>query len=100
MAALPPQTFLGALQGCGSTFLPFRYLMAYYGLLDAEGGRTLVPARLRDLLDEAFPLMAEDLRSVRLGLRITSTTAAERAGLDLAVYRALEEGNVERTRQT
>ena len=58
-----------------------------------------MPARLRDLLDEAFPLMAEDLRSVRLGLRITSTTAAERAGLDLAVYRALEEGNVERAQE-
>ena len=27
-AALPPQTFLDVLQGCGSAFLPFRYLRA------------------------------------------------------------------------
>ena len=36
--------------------------------------------------------MAEDLRAAREGLGITSTVAAGRAELDLALYRALEEG--------
>lgn len=48
----------------------------------------------RDLLDEALPLMAEDLHAARLGLRIASATAAERCGLGLAVYRVLEEGRI------
>ena len=40
--------------------------------------------------------MAEDLRVARVGFDITSTVAAERAELDPALYRALEEGNVVR----
>ena len=48
----------------------------------------------RDLLGEALLLMAEDLHAARLGLRVASATAAERCGLGLAVYRALEEGRI------
>ena len=51
---------------------------------------------LHDLLEEAFPLMAEDLRAARVGLGITSTVAAERAELNPALYRALEEGSAVR----
>ncbi len=38
--------------------------------------------------------MAEDLRAARVGLNIALAVAAERAELDPAVYRALEDGNV------
>ena len=61
-----------------------------------QGYRSLVPIGLDDLLEEAFRLMAEDLRAARVGLGITSTVAAERADIDPALYRALEEGNVVR----
>ena len=44
-AAFPPETFLGALQGCGSGFLPFRYLRASYGALDAGCYTELVAFR-------------------------------------------------------
>ena len=53
-----------------------------------------MPTGLHDFLEEAFPLLAEDLLAARVGLDIASTVAAERAELDPAVYRALEEGNV------
>lgn len=44
----------------------------------------------RDLFEEAFALMAADLRAARLDLGITLTGAAERAGLDHGRYRSLE----------
>ena len=59
-----------------------------------RGYRSQVPIGLRDLLDEAFRLMSEDLRATRAGLGISSTVAAERAELDPDLYRSLEEGNV------
>ncbi len=49
-----------------------------------------------DLIEEAFPLMAEDLRATRVGLGIASKVAAQRAELDPAFYRALEEGSAAR----
>ena len=55
------------------------------------------PTGLHDLLEEALPLMAEDLRVARVGLGLTSTVAAERAELDTALYCALEEGSVAST---
>ena len=61
-----------------------------------QGHHPRAPIGLHDFLDEAFPLMAEDLRAARVGLDITSTVAAECAELDPALYRALEEGNVVR----
>ena len=54
------------------------------------------PTGFGDFLEKAFPLMAEDLRAARVGLGLTSTVAAERAGLDPALYRALEEGSAAR----
>ena len=54
------------------------------------------PTGFGDSLEEAIPLMAEDLRAARAGLGLTSTVAAERAGLDPALYRALEEGSAAR----
>ena len=56
-----------------------------------------MPIGLHDLLEEALPLLAEDLRAAREGLGITSTEAAERAELDPALYRALEEGVADST---
>ena len=58
--------------------------------------RPRLPTSLHDLLQESFPLIAEDLRVAREGLGITSAVAAERAELDPALYRALEEGSVVR----
>ncbi len=55
-----------------------------------------MPIGWHDLIDKAFPLMAEDLRAARVGLGITSTVAAECAELDPALYRALEEGSAVR----
>ena len=52
------------------------------------------PQGCHDFLEEAVPLLAEDLLAARVGLDIASTVAAKRAELDPAVYRALEEGNV------
>ena len=61
-----------------------------------QGHHPRAPIGLHDFLEDAFPLLAEDLRAARVGLDITSTVAAERAELDPALYRALEEGNVVR----
>ena len=61
-----------------------------------QGHHPRAPTGLHDFLEEAFPLMAEDLRAARVGFDITSTVAAERAELDPALYRALEKGNVVR----
>ena len=61
-----------------------------------QGHHPRVPTGLHDFLEEAFPLLAEDLLAARVGLDITSTLAAECAELDPALYRALEEGNVVR----
>ena len=51
---------------------------------------------LRELLEGAVPLLAEDLRLAREELGISSKVAAKRAGLEPAVYRVLEEGEAER----
>ena len=59
-----------------------------------QGHHPQLPTGLHDFLEEAFPLMAEDLRAARVGLNIALAVAAERAELDPAVYRALEDGNV------
>ena len=61
-----------------------------------QGHRSLVPIGLDDLVEEAFPLIAEDLRAARVGLGIASPVAAKRAKLDPTLYRALEEGSVVR----
>ena len=61
-----------------------------------QGRRSPAPIGLHDLAEEAFPLIAEDLRAARVGLGITSTVAAECAELDPTLYLALEEGSVVR----
>ena len=64
---------------------------------EGHGGqrhKSLVPIGLHDLLEEALPLIAEDLRLARVRLGITSAEAAERAELDPALYCELEEGSV------
>ena len=61
-----------------------------------QGRRSRLPARLHDLLEESFPLIGEDLRAARVRLGITSSVAAERAELNPALYRALEEGSAVR----
>ena len=50
-----------------------------------------------DPFEEAVLLLAEDLRTARRGLGITSTEAAERAELDPALYCAFEESSVVRS---
>ena len=55
-----------------------------------------MPTRFQYLIDEALPLIAKDLRSARVGLGITSATAAKLAELDPAIYSALEECTVAR----
>jgi len=55
------------------------------------------PTNFDGFLEEAFPLIAEDLRAARIGLGLTSAVAAERAELSLTLYRALEHGSVART---
>ena len=64
-----------------------------------QRGRLAGPAGLTEFLNEAFPLMAEDLRLARLGLGISLECAADRSELDLPVYRALEEGIAARNRE-
>ena len=59
--------------------------------------RSLAPMGLDELLEEAIPLIAEDIRAARTEMRITSAGAAKRAGLAVARYRALEKGNIRRT---
>ena len=51
-----------------------------------------------EVLQASIRLMAEDLRSARLASAITSARAAKRAHLSPSRYRALESGNVLRTR--
>lgn len=51
---------------------------------------------LTDLFEEAIPLLAEDLRTARVGLGITPAVAAERAELGPVLYRALEQGSFAR----
>ena len=52
--------------------------------------------RVHELLEEALPLVGEDLRAARRELGISPTVAAERAKLDPALYRALETADVVR----
>ena len=56
------------------------------------------PMDLDELLDEAIPLMAEDVREARARLGITSARAAKQAGLEAARYEALEKGGIRRSR--
>ena len=53
---------------------------------------------LNEFLEEAIQLLAEDVRAASEGLGITSARAAKRARLDPARYRALERGDVVRSR--
>ena len=53
---------------------------------------------LDELLNEAIPLMAEDVREARARLGITSARAAKQAGLEAARYEALEKGGIRRSR--
>ena len=61
-----------------------------------QGHRPRLRTGLHDLFQESFPLIAEDLRAAREGLGITSSVAPERAELDPALYRALEQGSAAR----
>ena len=49
---------------------------------------------LHDAYEEMIPLIADDLRAARIGLGLTLSNAAERAGVDLALYRDFEEGRI------
>ena len=53
---------------------------------------------LDELLEEAIPLIAEDLREARARSGITSSMAAKRGLLRVARYRALESGRARRTK--
>ena len=53
---------------------------------------------LDQLLEEAIPLIAEDLKEFRTRFSLTSFRAAKRARLDVLRYRALEAGAVPKTR--
>ena len=55
---------------------------------------------LDEFLEEMIPLIAEDLRTARARLGITSARAAKRARLDAARSRALEKGAVQRSQHT
>ena len=59
-----------------------------------------MPYDMDQLLEEAIPLIAEDLRSARTRLGITSTRAAKRAGMSWNRYRQLENGKVNRSKQS
>ena len=61
--------------------------------------RSTEPRSMEDLLDEAFPLIAEDFREARMILGITPKMAASRAGIDPALYLALEEGSLAKSRE-
>ena len=50
-------------------------------------------------LEEAIPLIAEDLKSARTRLDITSARAAKHAGISWSRYRCLETGKVPRNKQ-
>ena len=66
------------------------------------GSMTLaaVAMYLDEFLEEMIPLIAEDLRTARARLGITSARAAKRARLDAARSRALEKGAVQRSQHT
>ena len=51
------------------------------------------------LLEEAIPLIAEDLRNARARLGLTSARAAKRARISASRYRMLESGRARRTKQ-
>ena len=57
----------------------------------------LTPMDLHPFLQEAIPLLAEDLKENRLRLGMTSASAAQRAQVGLFRYRALENGTVPKT---
>ena len=54
---------------------------------------------LDEFLEEAIPLIAEDLKEIRVRLGRTSASAAKRAQLGVVRYRALENGRVPKTSQ-
>ena len=64
---------------------------------DRRGLWPRVPSGLHELLEESFPLIAEDLRAATVEHGITSKVAAECAGIDPALYRRLEEGSAVRS---
>ena len=61
---------------------------------------TTVPYDMDQLLEEAIPLIAQDLRSARIGLGITSARAAKRAGVSWNRYRQFETGKVHRRKES
>ena len=52
-----------------------------------------------ELLEEAIPLVAEDLRNARVRLGLTRTTAATRTGTNASRYRTLESGAARNPKQ-
>ena len=55
---------------------------------------------ITELIEEAIPLIAEDLKSARTGLGITSIKAAKRAGISWSRYRDLETGRVQKSKRS
>ena len=53
-----------------------------------------------ELPEEAVPLIADDLKSARTGLGITSARAAKLAGISWSRYRALETGQVRKSNRS
>ena len=53
-----------------------------------------------ELFEKAIPLIAEDLKSARMGLGITSAKAAKRAGVSWGRYRELETGRVRKSKRS
>ena len=64
------------------------------------GGRRIVTSAtvvdLEELIEEAIPFMAADLRSARQTRKMTTSRAAKQAKLDIGRYRALERGGMVR----
>ena len=58
-----------------------------------------MPTGMDQLLEEAIPLITEDLRKARARLGLTSATAAMRAGISTSRYRMLESGRVRDPKQ-
>ena len=58
-----------------------------------------MPKEADELVVEAIPLIAEDLRDARGRLDLTLASAAARAGLSVNRYRMLENGQVRKTEQ-
>ncbi len=50
-----------------------------------------------EILSESIPMIAEDARSARVRLGITTARAARRVGLDPVRYRSLEKGTKNRS---